>query len=53
MVAVIESMKMHWEIRAPVGGTLADIGARAGDAVAAGALLLRVELREDTGRASE
>ncbi len=42
VVAVIESMKMHWEIRAPVGGTLADIGAKAGDAVAAGALLLRI-----------
>ena len=42
VVAVIESMKMHWEIRAPVGGTLADVGAKAGDAVAAGALLLRI-----------
>ena len=52
VVAVIESMKMHWEIRAPADGTLADIGAKAGDAVAAGALLLRVELREDTGRES-
>ena len=41
------------EIRAPASGTLADIGAKAGDAVAAGALLLRVELREDTGRESE
>ena len=53
VVAVIESMKMHWEIRAPAGGALAEIGAKAGDAVAAGALLLRVELREDTGRESE
>jgi len=42
VVAVIESMKMHWEIRAPVGGILADIGAKAGDAVAAGARLLKV-----------
>lgn len=42
VVAVIESMKMHWEIRAPARGTLADIGAKAGDAVAAGALLLRI-----------
>ena len=42
VVAVIESMKMHWEIRALVDGTLADIGAKAGDAVAAGALLLRI-----------
>ena len=42
VVAVIESMKMHWEIRAPVGGTLADVGAKAGDAVAAGTVLLRV-----------
>ena len=53
VVAVIESMKMHWEIRAPVGGTLADIGAIAGDAVAAGTLLLRVELGEDTQSESE
>ncbi len=53
VVAVIESMKMHWEIRAPVRGTLADIGAKAGDAVAAGTLLLRVELREGTRRESE
>ena len=45
VVAVIESMKMHWEIRAPATGTLADIGAKAGDAVAAGALLLRVNRR--------
>ena len=42
VVAVIESMKMHWEIRAPASGTLAGIGAKAGDAVAAGALLVRI-----------
>ena len=53
VVAVIESMKMHWEIRAPARGTLADIGAKAGDAVAAGTLLLRVGVREDTHRDSE
>ena len=42
VVAVIESMKMHWEIRAPASGTVADIGAKAGDAVAAGTLLVRI-----------
>lgn len=42
VVAVIESMKMHWEIRAPAAGTLGDVGAETGQAVAAGALLLRV-----------
>ena len=42
VVAVIESMKMHWEIRAPVGGTLSDVAAGVGDAVAAGALLFRI-----------
>ena len=44
---------MHWEIRSPASGALTDIGAKAGDAVAAGTLLLRVELREDTHRESE
>jgi len=42
VVAVIESMKMHWEIRAPVGGVLEDVAVERGQAVAAGALLLRV-----------
>ena len=42
VVAVIESMKMHWEIRAPVGGTVRDLAATTEDAVAAGALLFRV-----------
>ena len=42
VVAVIESMKMHWEIRAPVGGTLEDMAVGRGQPVAAGALLLRV-----------
>ena len=42
VVAVIESMKMHWEIRAPVGGTLEGAAVERGQAVAAGALLLRV-----------
>ncbi len=42
VVAVIESMKMHWEIRAPIAGTLADVAAATGTAVAAGVLLLRV-----------
>ena len=40
VVAVIESMKMHWEIRAPVAGVLAEVEAGPGDAVAAGAVLL-------------
>ena len=42
VVAVIESMKMHWEIRAPASGTLADLAASPGDAVAAGTPLFRV-----------
>ena len=42
VVAVIESMKMHWEIRAPSGGTLAQVGAAPGQAVPAGAVLFRV-----------
>jgi len=42
VVAVIESMKMHWEIRAPAGGTLADVAGRAGEAVAAAAPLFRI-----------
>ena len=45
VVAVIESMKMHWEIRAPMAGTLANVAAATGTAVAAGVLLLRVGLR--------
>ena len=42
VVAVIESMKMHWEIRSGSSGVLADCNARPGDAVAAGAPLLRI-----------
>ncbi len=42
VVAVIESMKMHWEIRAPVGGAVSEVAARPGDAVAARAVLFRV-----------
>lgn len=42
VVAVIESMKMHWEIRAPVGGVLADPTAAPGQAVAAGTRLVRI-----------
>ena len=42
VVAVIESMKMHWEIRAPAGGALEGVAVERGQAVAAGALLLRV-----------
>ena len=42
VVAVIESMKMHWEIRAPAGGALEGVVVERGQAVAAGALLLRV-----------
>ena len=42
VVAVIESMKMHWEIRAPAGGALEGLAVERGQAVAAGALLLRV-----------
>lgn len=42
VVAVIESMKMHWEIRAPASGALEGVAVERGQAVAAGALLLRV-----------
>jgi acetyl/propionyl-CoA carboxylase alpha subunit len=42
VVAVIESMKMHWEIRAPAGGVVAEITATPGAAIAAGTLLFRV-----------
>lgn len=42
VVAVIESMKMHWEIRAPLGGALEGVAVERGQAVTAGALLLRV-----------
>lgn len=42
VVAVIESMKMHWEIRATVGGALESVAVERGQPVAAGALLLRV-----------
>ena len=43
VLAVIESMKMHWQIRAPAGGVLGPPAVAAGEAVAAGALLFRVE----------
>ncbi len=42
VVAVIESMKMHWEVRSPVGGVLAECAADSGDLVAAGVRLFRV-----------
>ena len=42
VVAVIESMKMHWEIRAPVGGTLEEVRPALGQAVAASTPLLRI-----------
>ena len=42
VVAVIESMKMHWEIRAPAAGALSDVAPQPGDTVPAGALLLRI-----------
>ena len=42
VVAVIESMKMHWEIRSPSSGTLEEVRPALGQAVAAGTPLLRI-----------
>ena len=42
VVAVIESMKMHWEIRSPVAGVVNDPHVTVGEANAAGVLLLYV-----------
>ena len=42
VVAVIESMKMHWEIRAPASGALEGVAVERGQAVAAGAVLFRI-----------
>ncbi|MYF78029.1 MAG: ATP-grasp domain-containing protein [Acidobacteria bacterium] len=42
VVAVIESMKMHWEIRSPVAGVVTDPNVTAGEPNAAGVLLLHV-----------
>ena len=42
VVAVIESMKMHWEIRAPVAGALENVAVERGQAVAANARLFRI-----------
>ena len=41
-VAVIESMKMHWEVRAPAAGRLGPPAAAVGDAVVEGQVLLTV-----------
>ena len=43
VVAVIESMKMHWQIRAPAAGILTEPAVREGDPVPAGAVLCRIE----------
>lgn len=43
VVAVIESMKMHWQIRAPAAGILAGPAATEGDPIPAGAPLCRIE----------
>ena len=45
VVAVIESMKMHWEIRAPAAGRLRAPEASAGDTLPAGALILTIARR--------
>jgi len=42
-VLVVEAMKMENEVRAPVEGTVVEILVSAGDAVEAGAKLLRIE----------
>lgn len=44
VVAVIASMKMHWEIRSPVAGVVTDPYVTAGEANAAGVLLLCVSV---------
>ena len=49
VVAVVESMKMHWEVRAARGGRLGVPLAAAGDPVAAGALLQTVRDSSDEG----
>ena len=43
VVAILESMKMHWEVRAPAAGRLTAPAARPGEAVAAGAALLTLD----------
>lgn len=49
VVAVVESMKMHWEVRAARGGRLGAPLAAAGDPVAAGALLQTIRDSSDEG----
>ena len=43
VLAVVESMKMHWEVRAERDGVLGEPTVSPGDAVAAGTLLLTVD----------
>ncbi len=42
-VAVVEAMKMENELKAPLGGRVAEIPVAAGEAVDAGAVILRIE----------
>ena len=42
-VAVVEAMKMENELKAPVSGRVAEIPVAAGEAVDAGAVILRIE----------
>ena len=42
-VLVVEAMKMENEVKAPIDGTVADVLVAPGDAVDAGATLLRIE----------
>jgi geranyl-CoA carboxylase alpha subunit len=47
-LAVLEAMKMHYEIVAEAGGTVLEVMAEAGKQVAADDLLIEIEVTEDT-----
>lgn len=51
VLAVVESMKMHWEVRAERDGTLGEPTASPGDPVAAGTLLLTIADETEPARA--
>ena len=50
-VLVLESMKMHQEVTAPVAGVVCDIAVAVGDHVGDGQVLLRIEVGADAGAA--
>ena len=49
-VLVLESMKMHQEVTAPVGGLVRDVAVAVGDQVHDGQVLLRIEAGETDAR---